>query len=677
MKKIIFILMFVSGYAIAAQITNNLVATPYPQNNGTQKINSLVRPQDDFYEYVNGTWLKNTPIPADKASWGAFSELQENTIDQLHQIINNLADDKKTQNKQKIYTLYTDFMNEARLDTLGATPLNEQMAAIDNITDKKQIPELITNLNQIDVKTPMDVNVHQDAHDSNIVIADIAQSGLGLPDRDYYLKDNDKTLKLIKQKYAEHISDMLSRYGDKNAALDAVEIVKLETRLAKIQWTNVQNRDPIKTYNQVPLDKLSTLMPNFDWNNYLTAAKLNGKISYLVISQPSYLKGLDKILQQTPLSIWKAYFKWHLLSDYSPLLSKAYDDAHFAFYSTVLEGIPAQKPRYKRAIDQIEESIGEALGELYVAKYFPPENKIKIEKLVSNLILTYRSSINSLDWMSSTTKARAQKKLNKIMLKIAYPDKWRDYSKLEIKADDLVGNVMRASAFEYNRQIDKLGKPVDRTEWQMTPQTINAYYNPELNEIVFPAAILQPPFFDVKADDAFNYGGIGAVIGHEISHAFDDQGSQYDEKGNLHNWWTKTDREKFTSKTKALVKQYAAYSPLPGYYVNGELTLGENIADNSGLAIAYKAYHLSLGENKSSLIDNFTGEQRLYLGWAEVWRNKMRDPMIIQQIKTNPHSPAKFRGNGALRNQPGFYDAFDVKPGDKMYLPPEKRVIIW
>jgi putative endopeptidase len=660
MQKFMFLLLFISGYAAA-----------------NPKFDSQVRPQDDFYNYVNGIWLKNTPIPTDKASWGSFNEIQENTIEQLHQIINGLADNKDTQNKQKIYTLYTDFMNETRLETLGTTPLDELMTTIDNIKDKEQIPELITRLNQIEVTTPMDINIHQDAHDSSIVVADIAQSGLGLPDRDYYLKANDKNLKLIKQKYADHISDMLGRYGDRNATQDASDIVELESKLAKIQWTNVQNRDPIKTYNKVVLNQLPTLMPNFDWKSYLAAAKLDGTVSYLVVSQPSYLKGLDKLLQQTPLQVWKIYFKWHLLSDYSPLLSKAYDSAHFTFYYTVLQGIPAQKPRYKRAIDQIEKSLGEALGELYVAKYFPPENKAKIEKLVGNLILTYQSSINSLDWMSKTTKARAQKKLSKIMLKIAYPDKWRDYAKLEIKPDDLVGNIMRASQFEYNRQIDKLGKPVDKTEWQMTPQTINAYYNPELNEIVFPAAILQSPFFDINADDAFNYGGIGAVIGHEISHAFDDQGSLYDENGNLNNWWTKTDKEKFANKTKALVKQYAAYSPLPGYYINGELTLGENIADNSGLAIAYKAYHLSLGENKSLVIDNFSGEQRFYLGWAEVWRNKMRDPMMIQLIKTNPHSPAEFRANGTLRNQPGFYDAFGVKPGDKMYLAPDKRVIIW
>jgi len=679
MKKIIFVLMFMSGYSMAAQIANNHVGRPTSQNSiDGQKIDSKVRPQDDFYEYANGAWLKSAVIPADKASWGAFNELRENTIEQLHKIIDGLSTDKsKDSNKQKIYAMYTSFMDEIKLESLGMTPLKEQMAKIDNITDKKQIPELIANLNQIGVATPMSINIHQDARDSRTEIADIGQSGLGLPDRDYYLKADDKNLKLIKQKYIDHISKMLSMSGDKNALKDAIDIVNLETELAKIQWTKVQNRDPMKTYNKVILAKLPALMPLYDWNSYLGTSKLTDKVSYVIVSQPSYLKGLDTILQQTPLSIWKAYFKWHLLSDYSSLLSKSYDDTNFAFYGTVLSGIPKQEPRYKRGIASIEKSIGDALGGLYVAKYFPPENKAKMEKLVANLILTYRNSINSLDWMSDATKARAQKKLSAMALKIAYPDKWKDYSSLVIKSDDLVGNAMRATQFEYQREINKLGKPVDRSEWLMTPQTINAYYNPEMNEIVFPAAILQPPFFNVKADDAFNYGGIGAVIGHEISHAFDDQGSQYDEIGNLNNWWTKVDRENFTKKTKELVKQYSAYSPLPGYHINGELTLGENIADNSGLAIAYKAYQLSLQGKPAPVINGITGNQRVYFGWVEVWRAKVRDSRVIQNIKVDPHSPPKFRGNGTLRNQPGFYDAFGVKPGDKMYLPPEKRVIIW
>ncbi|HLX52337.1 MAG TPA: M13 family metallopeptidase N-terminal domain-containing protein, partial [Aquella sp.] len=428
MKKIIFVLMFISGYAMAAQITNKPVAAPSSQNNDTQKIDSSVRPQDDFYEYANGTWLKNAVIPADKAAWGAFNELRENTIEQLHKIIEELSTDKsKDANKQKINALYTSFMDEKKLESLDITPLKQQMTDINNITDKKQIPELIANLNQIGVTTPILLNIHQDAHDSSKEIADIGQSGLGLPDRDYYLKADDKNLSLIKQKYIDHISKMLSLSGNKNAKQDAMDIVNLETELAQIQWTKVQNRDPVKTYNKVVLAKLPNLMPHYDWNSYLNNAKLANKVSYVIISQPSYLTNLDKILQLTPLSVWKAYFKWHLLSDYSFLLSKAYDETHFAFYGTVLSGIPKQEPRYKRGIASVENSIGDALGQLYVAKYFPPENKAKIEELVKNLILTYQNSINSLDWMSDATKTRAQKKLSAMALKIAYPDKWKDY----------------------------------------------------------------------------------------------------------------------------------------------------------------------------------------------------------------------------------------------------------
>lgn len=647
---------------------------PVENNQAAQTI----RPEDDFYEYVNGKWLNSITIPEDKSSWGAFNELQESTTQQLRQVIENLATDKTNDvNKQKIYAMYQSFMDEKKLESLEAKPLEKEMSTIDQITDKKEIPALIAHLNKIGVTTPISIFINQDAYNSSKEAAYITQNGLGLPDRDYYLKADDENLKIIKQKYLGYIDKMLKMYGDENSSIDAGNIVNLETELAKIQWTNVQNRDPVKTYNKFGLDQLTKVMPNYNWANYLTVSDLKDNVSYIIIAQPSYFEGLDQLLQNIPLSVWKIYFKWQLLNEYAPLLSKAYDDTHFAFNGTVLAGIPKQEPRYKRAITSIEASMGEALGQLYVAQYFPPKNKARVEKLVENLIQTFDKSINSLDWMSDATKIRAKTKLMAIRKKIAYPDKWRDYSALVIKPDDLVGNIMRANKFEYERQINKLSKPVDRTEWLMTPQMINAYYSPEQNEIVFPAAILQPPFFDINADDAYNYGGIGAVIGHEISHAFDDQGSQYDENGNLNNWWTDIDRKKFADKTSALVKQYSLYSPLPGYNINGALTLGENIADNSGLAIAFKAYRFSLQQQAAPIINGITGDERFYRGWVNVWRTKIRDPQIIQMIKTNPHSPPKFRGNGALRNQPGFYDALHVKPGDKMYLPPEERVIIW
>ncbi|MFC5472665.1 M13 family metallopeptidase [Paraherbaspirillum soli] len=664
----------------AAAITAPVAAAPLSTGIDMRNADLTVRPQDDFYSYVNGTWMKNTEIPADKSSWGAFYELRENSLTQLHTIVDTVSQGKNIKpgsNEQKIADMYASYMNEPALEELGIKPLAAEFAKVDALKDKKQISGLIAYLNRVGVTAPYDLGIHTDAKDSSKIIADLGQSGLGLPDRDYYLKADDAKLKDTLDKYLAHIEKMLTLAGDKAAHKNAASIVALETELAKVQWTKVENRDPVKTYNKVELAQLHTLAPNIEWDGYLSGTELKDKISYLVVSQPSYIKGFDKVLQKTPLSVWKAYFKWHVLSSFAAELSKPYVDENFAFYGVVLRGVPENEPRWKRGVKMVEGSIGEGLGKLYVEQFFPPENKARMEKLVGNLITAYDQSIAGLDWMSPATKKQAQKKLSTLMLKIGYPDKWRDYSSLTIKRDDLVGNVMRANNFEFKRNIDKLGKPVDRTEWGMTPQTVNAYYNPEFNEIVFPAAILQPPFFNAKADDAVNYGGIGGVIGHEISHGFDDQGSQYDEVGNLRDWWTKEDHEKFAVKTKALVAQYNAYSPVPGYKVNGELTLGENIADNSGLAIAYKAYHLSLGGKPAPVIDGLTGDQRLYLGWGQVWRGKVRDAQAIVYVKTDPHSPPRFRGNGTLENQPGFYSAFDVKPGDKMYLPPEQRVIMW
>jgi putative endopeptidase len=418
-------------------------------------------------------------------------------------------------------------------------------------------------------------------------------------------------------------------------------------------------------------------MPGYDWPRYLAGSGLQGKTDYVIVRQPSYLRGLDKLMADTPLAVWKSYFKWHQLAYAAPYLSKAFVDERFTFTGTALRGIPQNQPRWKRGIAILDSSIGEAIGRLYVAKYFPPQNKARMEELVRNLLEAYRRDIETLDWMSPETKKGAGEKLAKIATKIGYPATWRDYSALQIARDDLWGNVLRATEFEYRRGIAKLGKPIDRAEWHMTPQTVNAYYNPVMNEIVFPAAILQPPFFDAAADDAVNYGGIVAVIGHEVSHGFDDKGSQYDAEGNLRDWFTPADHAKFAAKTKALIAQYNAYEPVTGYHVNGELTLGENIGDNSGLAVAYKAYQLSLSGRIPPVIGGFTGEQRFYLGWVQVWRGKVREDEAVQRIKTDPHSPPAVRGTAPLLNQAGFYAAFGVKPGDKMYLPPEQRVSVW
>jgi len=470
---------------------------------------------------------------------------------------------------------------------------------------------------------------------------------------------------------------MLGLAGDKNAAANAKAIVALETELARVQWSNVENRDPVKAYNKVELAKLAEVAPGYDWNRYLADTGIAGKVNYVIVSQPSYLKGFAEIANKTPLETWKAYFQWHLLHANAGYLPKAYVDENFAFYGTTLTGVTEMRPRWKRGVGAVEGALGEAVGQLYVEQYFPAERKVRMEALVKNLMTAYKQSIDKLDWMSPVTKKQAQIKLAKFTTKIGYPNKWRDYSGLTVTPDDLIGNIQRSHLLNYNRELNKLGQPIDRDEWGMTPQTVNAYYNPELNEIVFPAAILQAPFFDANADDAVNYGAIGGVIGHEISHGFDDQGAQYDGDGNLRDWWTKADHKNFAKKTKQLVAQYNGFSPVKGHFVNGELTLGENIADNSGVAIAYKAYKLSLNGKKAPVIDGFTGEQRFYAGFAQVWRMKMREAQQLVLLKTDPHSPGQFRANGTMRNQPGFYQAFDVKPGDKMYLPPKDRVIMW
>jgi putative endopeptidase len=643
----------------------------------TEYADRSVRAQDDFFNHLNGKWLASTEIPADKASWGTFAKLADDVQPQLRGIIESVASSPNRapgSDAQKIGDMYASFMNEPRLETLGLSPLKPELARIAALQDKKEIPALIARFNKRSVGAPYDFGIHQDAKDSTKYVVDIGQSGLGLPDRDYYLEANKAE---TRAQYRTHVENILKLAGDANAAANAADIVALETELAKVQWSKVENRDPVKTYNKVELAKLAELAPGYDWNAYLGPAGIAGKVGYVIVSQPSYLKGFNEVLNKTPLATWKAYFQWHLLHSNAPYLSKAFVDENFAFYGATLTGVTAIRPRWKRGVATVEGALGEALGKLYVAQYFPAERKERMEGLVKNLLVAYRQSIDKLDWMSPATRKQAQIKLSKFRVKIGYPNKWRDYSAFDVAPDDLAGNVARWHEFDYNREMNKLGNPIDREEWGMTPQTVNAYYNPELNEIVFPASILQPPFFDANADDAVNYGAIGAVIGHEISHGFDDQGSQYDGDGNLRNWWTKADHKNFAAKTRQLISQYGAYSPVKGYNVNGELTLGENIADNSGVAIAYKAYKLSLGGKKAPVIDGYTGEQRFYIGFAQVWRMKMRDAQQLVLLKVDPHSPGQFRTNGTMRNQPGFYSAFGVKPGDKMYLSPKERVIMW
>ena len=643
-----------------------------------QYIDPAIRAQDDFFKHLNGKWLATAEIPAEMSSWGVFEKLFEDIQPQLRKIIEDSAQAADSADKKRIGDFYAAFMDEARLEQLQLSPIQSELDRIAALRDKKELPALLAHANLQNRSVLIDFGIHQDNKDSTKYVIDFAQSGLGLPDRDYYLKKDDAKMAETLAKYEQTVAKMLALAGDANAAANAKAVVAFETKIADIQWSKVELRDPVKAYNKVSIAKLGELMPNYDWNAYLDGiGGVKGKVDYVIVSQPSYLKALDKLLAATPMETLKPYFQWHLLHAAAPYLSKQFLETNFDMYGKVLGGVTEMRPRWKRGVSATEGALGEAIGKVYVEQYFPAASKARMEELVKNLLAAYKQSIDKIDWMGPATRKEALAKLAKFTPKIGYPNKWRDYSALEVKRDDLVGNVLRANDFLVRHELDKLGKPIDRDEWGMTPQTVNAYYNPELNEIVFPAAILQPPFFDANADDAVNYGAIGAVIGHEISHGFDDQGAQYDGDGNLRDWWTKRDHHNFKAKTQMLVKQYNAFSPVKGYKVNGELTLGENIADNSGLAIAYKAYKLSLGGKPAPVIDGFTGEQRFYQGWAQAWRAKAREAALIRQVTTDPHSPEEFRANGTLRNQPGFYEAFGVKKGDRMYLTPKERVIIW
>ena len=672
--------LLISSIALSLAAAFAGAAEPAASGIETQYIDAAVRPQDDFFTYLNGNWLKTTQIPADKSRWGTFDKLRDDTLQQLRELADATArnpSNKKGSEAQKIADLYASFMDEKKLDTLGVRPLAGELNRIRTVKDKKAFPLLVAHLERMGVHVPYGLDVSPDAREATKYAVQLSQGGLGLPDRDYYLKKDDVKLAAVLAKYEAHVAKVLGMAGHQHAAEDAKAIVALETGLAEVQWTKVQNRDPVKRYNKVAIAQLAELAPGYDWQHALAAAGVATKTDYVIVHQPSYLTGFGKLVDSTDLATWKAYFEWQLLRTASPFLSKDFSDASFAFYGTVLTGVTEQEPRWKRGVRVLEGAVGEGMGKLYVAKYFPAERKARMDQLVKNLLASYQTSIDNLDWMSPETKKEAQAKLAKFTPKIAYPDKWRDYSSLAVVRGDLLGNVMRASEFEYQRSLNKLGKPIDRSEWGMTPQTINAYYNSTMNEIVFPAAILQPPFFNAAADDAVNYGAIGAVIGHEISHGFDDKGSQSDGDGNLRDWWTPADRANFKAKADAMVKEYGAFSPLPGYNVNGALTLGENIADNSGIAIAYKAYKLSLNGQPAPVIDGLTGDQRFFMGFAQVWRSKVRDEQQIVLIKTDPHSPGQFRANGTLVNQPGFYEAFGVKPGDRMYVAPDRRIIIW
>ncbi len=667
---------FVLGTAAVLATASMSIAAEAPISGiQTADMDRTTRPQDDLFQYANGTWLKDVPIPPDRASFGVDSLMTEHSLVQQRELI-EAAQISTDPEARKVSDLYSSYLNEARVERLGTKPLRAELQLAAAIRQPADIGTVMAQLDRIGIPSPVATFVRPDSKHSNQYAFWMTQGGLGLPDRDYYLSD-DARLAGFRAKYREHVEKMLHLLGDAGAGKDADKIIELETALAKIQWTRVANRDAQKTYNPETPAQLAQLAPAIDWQLFFTHTGLSNTLPALIVRQPDYLQGLSALMQSTPIAVWRAYFRYRVLSSRAPFLPRAFVEEDFAFNQGVLQGTQQQPDRWKRGTQLVDRLMGEASGKLYVARHFPPATKARIDELVRNLLKAYASSIDQLPWMSAATKVEAQAKLRKINVKIGYPDHWRDYSNLIIVADDLLGNVRRAQQFDRSRKLTQLAGPVDRSEWSMTAPTVNAYYSPSLNEIVFPAGQLQPPAFNPAADDAFNYGSAGATIGHEISHGFDDQGSQYDSDGNLRDWWTPEDHAKFKAKTELLIKEYDAFEPVPGFHVNGALTLGENIADIAGIEIAYKAYLASLNGRAPPVIDGMSADQRFYIGFAQSWLGKRRDESVIAQVKSDPHSPVKYRTNGVVVHMPSFYGAFTVMPGDKMYLAPEQRVTLW
>jgi len=670
LRQFVFVLMIASAWSAA-------MAEQPRSGIDLSAIDRSVPPQQDFWQFANGKWLATTPIPADRSAWDTFSDVREKTQAQLRSAIEAIDPNEALPEHRKISDLYASFMDTEGVNNLaGLTALDDMLGRIRSLRDKGELPALFAELARMSVRIPFSLDVSPDKRDATTYVAYLRQSGLGLPDRDYYLKD-DAHFVNMRAAYRVHIAKLLALAGVPGDRIAADNVIEVETALAKLQWTRVENRDPVRTYNKTDISALPALVARDDLPSFLAAVGVGRDTTTVIVAQPSYFGGLAALFNDLPLATFKSYLIYHLFSAYSPYLPAPFVDEDFAFEQHTLRGVPEIQPRWKRAVATVDRLLGFDLGKLYVARTFSSASKAHAEAMIANLIAVYRDGITTLDWMGPETRAEALKKLAAVVPMIAYPEKSRDYAGLEIRRGDLVGNVMRAHSFDHAYWLGKLGQKVDRAEWFTTPQTVNAFYSPSRNQIVFPAGILQPPFFDAAADDAANYGAIGAVIGHEISHAFDDQGSQYDGEGNLRNWWTKDDRERFEKQTRSLVAQYDAFSPLPGYHVNGALTLGENVADNAGLAIAERAYRLARKGCPAPAIDGFSGEQRLFISFAQIWHDKVRDAARIERLKVDPHSPGQFRANGTLRNQTAFVDAFDVKPTDAMYLPKDQRIALW
>jgi predicted metalloendopeptidase len=643
----------------------------------TTAFDRSVRPQDDFFRFVNGGWLRRTPIPDDAARWGTFDELAERSRDAMRVVLEEAARSNAPagSEERKVGDYYASFLDSARVESLGVAPLRGELARIASLSSAAELPALWAHLARLGVARPIAVGVGSDSKNSTVNAVYAGQSGLGLPDRDYYLNASAR-MDSVRRAYVEYDTRLFTLAGLPDPAGAAERVLALETALAGKQWTRTRTRDPNLTYNRMTVAQLAASAPRFAWTTYLDSLGV-GAAREIVVQEPDYMTAVDSLLATTPIATWREYLASKLLDSYAYELSSPFVEARFHFRGTVLNGQQVLRARWKRGVQEVDGALGEAAGKLYIARNFKPEAKARMDELIRNLREAYRIGIDSLEWMSPETKARAQDKLAKMSVKIGYPDKWREYDQVEVRRDDLVGNVMRARAWAFQDMVNQLDKPVDRTRWAMSPQTVNAYYLRTNNEIVFPAAILQPPFFDPAADDAVNYGAIGAIIGHEIGHAFDDQGRKSDGAGNLRDWWTPADAKAFEERATRLGAQYDALSPVDGAHVNGRLTMGENIGDLSGLAQAYRAYHLSLHGKEPPVIGGFTGDQRFFMGYAQAFRSNAREAAVRQHLLSDPHSPDEYRTNVPVSNTDAFARAFGLKPGDKLYVKPAERVRIW
>lgn len=636
-----------------------------------------VKPGDNFYTYANEEWLDKTPIPPDKSDYGIFTVLDDETREQVRTLIEAAAEENADQgtSSQKVGDMYRSVLDVDNRNKSGITPLDPMLKIVNDIASPEELAAAMGKLVRYGVYGPLAPYVSVDAKHSDEYIVYLTQSGLTLPDRDYYLEDEPRYNEL-RGELKTYIADMLAAIGTDNAAEAADQVFEIEKQIAERQWTKTENRDPDATYNRKTMSELDELVNQFPIDQMLSAAEIKDQAA-IVVRQPSFFTEIDSVITDTPLEAWKHYLAFHVVDSYASALTEDLEKRHFEFHGKAVSGTDEQQPMWKRAVDGTGAVLGEVVGQLYVEKHFKSQAKARMNELVNNLKTAFAQRIKTREWMGEGTQKQAQVKLDKFTTKIGYPDEWKDYSKLTITDASPATNMIAAAQFEFDRDLGKLGGPIDRNEWHMTPQTINAYYNPTMNEIVFPAAILQPPFFNMAADDAVNYGGIGAVIGHELSHGFDDKGSKYDGDGNLRNWWTPSDREEFDKRAAGLSAQYDEFKPFPDMNVNGELTLGENIGDLGGLAVAYAAYRLSLDGKEAPVIDGLTGDQRFFLGWSQIWRRLYREQELRKRLITDPHSPSEYRVNGIVRNMDEWYEAFDVDEDGELYIAPKDRIRIW